>query len=145
MCAVFSRLSRLSGGFRTSITKRRRARGLHRVRPTRREHAAELQAALGLHGFHLADWRTCLRIDTDAAWVADRDRARGARQPAGTRPRAARPLAVRLASRPPGVAGAGQSGRAPGPAGLSPRPKPCTAQMSASTIAEPRRQREVTK
>ncbi len=39
---------------------------------TRREHAAELQAVLGLRGFRLADWRACLRAGTDAAWATDR-------------------------------------------------------------------------
>jgi hypothetical protein len=78
MRAVFSRLSRLSGGFRTSTTKRRRASHLHRVGPARPDAARD--------GFHLADWRTCLRIGTDAAWVTDQGQARGARQPAGTRP-----------------------------------------------------------
>ena len=29
---------------------------------TRREHSVELQAALGLRGFRLPDWRACLRI-----------------------------------------------------------------------------------
>ena len=38
---------------------------------TRREHAVELQATLGLRGFRFADWRTCLRIGTDAAWASD--------------------------------------------------------------------------
>ncbi|MFL5337380.1 MAG: DUF4158 domain-containing protein, partial [Geminicoccaceae bacterium] len=39
---------------------------------TRREHAAELQAILGLRSFRLSDWRTCLRIGADAAWATDR-------------------------------------------------------------------------
>ena len=39
---------------------------------TRREHAAELQAALGMRRFGLADWRSCLRIGADAAWATDR-------------------------------------------------------------------------
>ena len=39
---------------------------------TRREHAAELQAFLGLRSFRLADWRDCLRIGADAAWSTDR-------------------------------------------------------------------------
>src|SRR4051794_3603641 len=39
---------------------------------TRRKHAAELQAILGLRGFRLADWRACLRVGTDAAWATDR-------------------------------------------------------------------------
>ena len=40
---------------------------------TRREHAAELQAALGLRRFGFADWRTCIRLGADAAWATDRD------------------------------------------------------------------------
>ncbi len=39
---------------------------------TRREHAAELQAILGLHSFRLGDWRDCLRAGADAAWATDR-------------------------------------------------------------------------
>ena len=39
---------------------------------TRREHAVELQRYLGLRRFGLADWRTCLRVGTDAAWATDR-------------------------------------------------------------------------
>ena len=39
---------------------------------TRREHAAELQAILGLRSFRLSDWRTCLRISADAAWDTNR-------------------------------------------------------------------------
>ena len=39
---------------------------------TRREHAVELQRYLGLRSFGLADWRTCLRVGTDAAWATDR-------------------------------------------------------------------------
>jgi hypothetical protein len=39
---------------------------------TRREHAVELQRYLGLRCFGLADWRTCLRVGTDAAWATDR-------------------------------------------------------------------------
>ena len=39
---------------------------------TRREHAVELQRYLGLRRFCLADWRTCLRVGTDAAWATDR-------------------------------------------------------------------------
>ena len=39
---------------------------------TRREHAAELQAALGLRRFGFADWRTCIRLGADAAWATDR-------------------------------------------------------------------------
>jgi TnpA family transposase len=39
---------------------------------TRREHAAELQAILGLRSFRLADWRDCLRVGADAAWSTDR-------------------------------------------------------------------------
>src|SRR3954447_21329497 len=39
---------------------------------TRREHAAELQAILGLRSFRLSDWRNCLRIGADAAWATDR-------------------------------------------------------------------------
>ncbi len=38
---------------------------------TRREHAAELQALLGLRGFRLGDWRDCLRVGADAAWTTD--------------------------------------------------------------------------
>jgi hypothetical protein len=39
---------------------------------TRREHAAELQAALGMRRFGFEGWRTCIRVGTDAAWVTDR-------------------------------------------------------------------------
>jgi TnpA family transposase len=39
---------------------------------TRREHAAELHAFLGLRSFRLSDWRDCLRVGTDAAWATDR-------------------------------------------------------------------------
>jgi Domain of unknown function (DUF4158) len=39
---------------------------------TRREHAVELQRYLGLRRFGLADWRTCLRVGTGAAWATDR-------------------------------------------------------------------------
>ena len=39
---------------------------------TRREHATELHAVLGLRAFRLADWRACLRAGTDAAWATDR-------------------------------------------------------------------------
>lgn len=39
---------------------------------TRREHTAELYAALCLRGFRLADWRTLIRTGTDAAWATDR-------------------------------------------------------------------------
>jgi hypothetical protein len=39
---------------------------------TRREHAVELQRYLGLRRLGLADWRTCLRVGTDAAWATDR-------------------------------------------------------------------------
>jgi TnpA family transposase len=39
---------------------------------TRREHAVELQAALGMRRFGLADWRACLRLGADAAWATDR-------------------------------------------------------------------------
>ncbi len=39
---------------------------------TRREHAAELQAILGLRSFRLGDWRDCLRVGADAAWATDR-------------------------------------------------------------------------
>lgn len=39
---------------------------------TRREHAAELQAALRLRSFRLADWRACLRVGAEAAWATDR-------------------------------------------------------------------------
>jgi len=39
---------------------------------TRREHAAELQAILGLRSFRLSDWRDCLRVGADAAWATDR-------------------------------------------------------------------------
>ena len=42
---------------------------------TRREHAAELQAALGMRRFGFADWRACLRVGTDAAWATDRGEA----------------------------------------------------------------------
>jgi TnpA family transposase len=34
---------------------------------TRREHLLELQQALRLHSFHLANWRACLRIGANAA------------------------------------------------------------------------------
>jgi len=39
---------------------------------TRREHAAELQAILGLRSFRLGNWRDCLRAGADAAWTTDR-------------------------------------------------------------------------
>jgi hypothetical protein len=39
---------------------------------TRREHAAELGALLRLRSFHLADWRSCLRLGAEAAWATDR-------------------------------------------------------------------------
>ena len=39
---------------------------------TRREHAAELHAFLGLRSFRLSDWRDCLRVGADAAWATDR-------------------------------------------------------------------------
>jgi hypothetical protein len=39
---------------------------------TRREHAVELQKALGLRGFRLADWRACLQVGANAAWATDR-------------------------------------------------------------------------
>ncbi|SDB71600.1 Tn3 family transposase [Belnapia rosea] len=39
---------------------------------TRRGHAAELQAALRLRSFRLADWRACLRVGAEAAWATDR-------------------------------------------------------------------------
>jgi hypothetical protein len=39
---------------------------------TRREHAIELQKALGLRGFRLADWRACLNVGANAAWATDR-------------------------------------------------------------------------
>ena len=39
---------------------------------TRREHVVELQRYLGLRSFGLADWRSCLRVGTDAAWATDR-------------------------------------------------------------------------
>ncbi len=39
---------------------------------TRREHTAELQAALGMRRFGFAGWRTCLRVGADAAWATDR-------------------------------------------------------------------------
>jgi TnpA family transposase len=39
---------------------------------TRREHGAELQAALRLRSFRLADWRGCLRVGSEAAWATDR-------------------------------------------------------------------------
>lgn len=39
---------------------------------TRREHAVELQAILGLQRFGLPAWRECLRVRTDAAWATDR-------------------------------------------------------------------------
>lgn len=39
---------------------------------TRREHAIELQIALRLRRFGLADWRSCLRVGADAAWGTDR-------------------------------------------------------------------------
>ncbi|MDA8252726.1 MAG: DUF4158 domain-containing protein [Rhodospirillales bacterium] len=39
---------------------------------TRREHAAELQAALGMRRFGFADWRACIRVGADAAWATDR-------------------------------------------------------------------------
>ena len=39
---------------------------------TRREHAAELQALLGLRRFGFPAWRDCLRVGTEAAWATDR-------------------------------------------------------------------------
>jgi TnpA family transposase len=39
---------------------------------TRREHLIELQRHLSLRSFGLADWRTCRRVGTDAAWATDR-------------------------------------------------------------------------
>ena len=39
---------------------------------TRREHAAELQALLGLRRFGLPAWRDCLRVGSEAAWATDR-------------------------------------------------------------------------
>ncbi len=39
---------------------------------TRREHLLELQRFLSLRSFGLDDWRSCLRIGTDAAWATDR-------------------------------------------------------------------------
>ena len=39
---------------------------------TRREHLLELQRFLGLRGFGLDDWRSCLRVGTDTAWATDR-------------------------------------------------------------------------
>ncbi len=39
---------------------------------TRREHAAELAAALRLQSFRLANWRACLRVGAEAAWATDR-------------------------------------------------------------------------
>jgi len=39
---------------------------------TRREHAAELQAMLGLRSFRLSDWRDCLRVGAEVAWATDR-------------------------------------------------------------------------
>jgi hypothetical protein len=39
---------------------------------TRRGHAAELQAALRLRSFRLADWRARLRVGAEAAWATDR-------------------------------------------------------------------------
>jgi TnpA family transposase len=56
---------------------------------TRREHAAELQAILGLRSFRLSDWRTCLRIGADAAWATDRGEPIVQAMAAAFRPRAA--------------------------------------------------------
>ena len=39
---------------------------------TRREHLLELHKFLGLRGFGLDDWRSCLRAGADAAWATDR-------------------------------------------------------------------------
>ena len=39
---------------------------------TRWEHAAELQALLGLRRFGFPAWRDCLRVGTEAAWATDR-------------------------------------------------------------------------
>jgi hypothetical protein len=39
---------------------------------TRREHAAELAAAMRLRSFRLADWRACLQVGAEAAWATDR-------------------------------------------------------------------------
>lgn len=35
---------------------------------TRREHAADLHAFLGLRSFRLSHWRDCLQVSADAAW-----------------------------------------------------------------------------
>jgi hypothetical protein len=39
---------------------------------TRREHLLELHKFLGLRGFGLDDWRSCLHAGADAAWATDR-------------------------------------------------------------------------
>ena len=39
---------------------------------TRREHLLELQQALRLRSFRLADWRACLQVGAKAAWATDR-------------------------------------------------------------------------
>ena len=39
---------------------------------TRRKHAVELQAILGLQRFGFSAWRDCLRVGTEAAWATDR-------------------------------------------------------------------------
>jgi hypothetical protein len=39
---------------------------------TRREHAVELQALLGLRNFRLADWRATIDVGAEAAWGTDR-------------------------------------------------------------------------
>ena len=39
---------------------------------TRREHMTELQKLLRLRTFGFADWRSCLKAGTDAAWATDR-------------------------------------------------------------------------
>lgn len=39
---------------------------------TRREHLLELQKFLGLRGFGLENWRSCLRAGADAAWATER-------------------------------------------------------------------------
>jgi TnpA family transposase len=39
---------------------------------TRREHLLELQRALRLRSFRLADWRACLQVGANAAWATDR-------------------------------------------------------------------------
>jgi TnpA family transposase len=53
------------------IDPKRFAEYAHRAE-TRREHLLELQRALRLRSFRLADWRACLQVGANAAWATDR-------------------------------------------------------------------------